>query len=123
MYGVANYDAAAAFVSGWDFASDLGLLTGFREWLIVRLGTGNNLHWSALVLHVAFPKDADAQAAATRSAKAQRHAVDTLFKLIDEFDQVKSTGLGKVFIAYEKLSARRKWNAHSSRSSRNEVPR
>src|SRR5439155_10334091 len=50
-----DFDAVAGFFQGFDVATYGGLLTGFREWLIVRLGYANNLAWTQLVLRLAFP--------------------------------------------------------------------
>jgi hypothetical protein len=44
MYvGVADYDQVCAYLDGLHAAT--GCLTGFGEWLIVRVGTGDNLMW------------------------------------------------------------------------------
>jgi hypothetical protein len=98
-----TYAAAAGFVMGYDEACEGGLLAGFREWLILRLGMGSNLAWPALVLHAAFPQAESPQAETNSGPKAQRHAIDTLFGLVAEFDDVraKHDGLRKVYLAYE----------------------
>ncbi|MCB5912351.1 hypothetical protein [Streptomyces pinistramenti] len=41
-----------ALVLGVDTGSSGGMLVGLREWLIVRLGHGDNLVWVALVRHL-----------------------------------------------------------------------
>src|SRR5688572_4551159 len=43
-----TYAVAAAFVLGYDQACEGGVLVGFREWLVVRVGTGPNLNWIGL---------------------------------------------------------------------------
>lgn len=98
-----TYAVVAAFVFGYDAACEGGLLAGFREWLVVRLRTGSNLHWTALVLHAAFPDAASPQEAASAGSAAERHAIDTLFDLLAEFDAVRANkdGLKDVFVAYE----------------------
>src|SRR5689334_22386721 len=52
-----SFEQFTTFVSGVDAGNDWQLLTGFREWLIVRLGYGNNLTWPGHVLWLAFPED------------------------------------------------------------------
>lgn len=52
MYGLdGSFGQFVAFLNGVDAGNDLQLLAGFPEWPIVRLGDGNNLAWSGLVLH------------------------------------------------------------------------
>lgn len=51
----ANFDSVAAFLQGFDTACGGGVLAGFREWLILKLGYGNNLAWTELFLRFAFP--------------------------------------------------------------------
>ncbi len=99
-----TYAAAAAFVLGYDIACEGGVLVGFHEWLVVRLDGGSNLHWSALVLDAAFPSARDPQRAVNASPKAQRHAIDTLFGLLAQYDDVraKQDGLKGVFLAYDR---------------------
>lgn len=42
------------FVRGCEAGNDWQLLTGFREWLVTRVGADDNLIWE-LVLRLAFP--------------------------------------------------------------------
>ncbi len=88
----ATYGAVAAFVLGYDIASEGGVLVGFREWLIPRVGVGNNLGWSALVLRLAFPEAVDPSATVGASSEMQRHAIDVLFRLVAEFDDLRRSG-------------------------------
>lgn len=99
-----TYPVIAAFVQGYDEACEGGLLAGFREWLVVRLMTGSNLGWPSLVLHAAFP-DAPSPQDALRSEPDGDHvAIDTLFSLLAEFDEVRRghDGLLSVFAAFER---------------------
>lgn len=106
-----TYAAAAAFVLGYDMAAQGGVLIGFREWLIARLGAGNSFTWTALVLHLAFPGQSDPQAALQSTAAAQRHAIDTLFRLIAEFDDDRSApdGLRRIYFEYEQWLQKQEW--------------
>ena len=99
-----TYAEAAALVLGYDLACEGGVLVGFREWLVVRLDFGSNLHWGALVLHAAFPSTRDPQQAVAANPKAQRHAIDTLFGLLTEYDQIRTRqdGLKDIFLAYDR---------------------
>jgi hypothetical protein len=106
-----TYAAVSAFVLGYDLAAQGGVLKGFREWLIVRLGAGNNLAWMALVLHLAFPGKSDPQVALQSSAATQRHAMDILFQLIAEFDDYRAApdGLRKIYFEYEQWLRKQNW--------------
>ena len=101
-----TYESAAAFVLGYDAACEWGVLMGFREWLVLRIGSGNNLTWPALVLDIAFPEAEDPQKCLGEPA-AERHAIETLFDLIAEFDKVRAQhdGLKKIFLAHAKQLA------------------
>lgn len=97
-----TYAVVAAFVQGYDAACEGGLLAGFREWLVVRLGKASNLGWSALVQHAAFPNAASPQEVLGVNGDADRVAIDTLFDLLIEFDRVRERhdGLESVFASY-----------------------
>jgi hypothetical protein len=99
-----TYTAVAALVLGYDLACEGGVLVGFREWLVVRLNGGSNLGWESLILYAAFPSAEDIDKAVRASPKAQRHAIDTLFELLAEYDQVrtKHDGLKAIFLAYDR---------------------
>lgn len=103
-----TYSTIAAFVQGYDMACSGGLLVGFREWLVVRLMTGSNLGWPALVLHAAFPDVQSPQETLHRKPDGQRVATDVLFNLLAEYDKVraKHDGLKDVFVAYENYARR-----------------
>ena len=105
MYGIdETYSSASAYVLGYDAATQGGLLNGFREWLLVRLGDPalTNLGWTALVLYEAFP-DSDAPHNELRTTIGEARAFESLFRLIQEFDVVvcQYDGLRKIFFEYE----------------------
>lgn len=79
-----SYGQFCAFIEGVNAGNDWQLLTGFREWLVTRLGDGNNLAWRGLVLHLAFP-GADPAGRDVGSPERNREAVAMLFALLDEF--------------------------------------
>lgn len=103
-----TYAVVAAFVLGYDMACEGGVLSGFREWLVMRVGSGANLGWSALVLDCAFPDSKPPEAALSASPTSQRHAIDTLFALLAEFEQEKSRpdGLRRIFVAFAQWTHR-----------------
>lgn len=103
-----TYAVIAAFLQGYDAAYEGGLLAGFREWLVVRLMTGSNLGWSALVLHAAFPGTQSPQDALRTKPNAERVAIDVLFNLLAEFDEMRKQheGLKDIFVAYERYVSR-----------------
>lgn len=108
MHGLdSSYATITAFVLGCDAGSSGGMLTGFREWLIVRLGHGNNLTWPALVRHLTpdgwthpLTPEADAQ------------AVTTLFQLLEEFleQREQPDSLFKIYIAYQAWLNTQSWH-------------
>jgi len=103
-----TYAAVAAFVLGYDLACEGGVCEGFREWLVVRVGRGPNLSWAGLALEAAFPSSTNPQEAVLASRETQRHAVDVLFGLLAEYDEVraKPDGLKEVFAAYDRFLRR-----------------
>lgn len=50
-----TFHCCVAFVAGYDAAWGGGLLTGFREWLILSMKSGRNLTWDGLVLRSVLP--------------------------------------------------------------------
>ncbi len=76
------------FLVGFDVAQSGGLLRGFREWLIVRMGQWSPLVWEALVFQQAFP---GGSLTVKRSLEPEqdKHAVDFLYAYILEFLDVR----------------------------------
>ena len=113
-----SYQSVVALVLGYDMASEGGVLIGFREWLITRLATGNNFAWPALVLRATFPDAVDVSAVVSANSEAQRRAIDRLFELIAEFDDVRRApdGLRKIYADYEKWLKTQPWYVPGSPS-------
>jgi hypothetical protein len=106
MYGLdGSFGQLVAFVVGLNAGNDSKLLTGFRESLVVRFDDGDNLSWPALVLRLAFP---DETGAALHSRLVEpdrnRHAVETLFRLLDEFLARRATHDGTLELFKEYLT-------------------
>lgn len=74
-----SYEQLVAFVQGLEFGSP-GLLSGFRELMILKVGDGANLGWPALVTRLVAP-----DAGGTLRPDEEQAAIDGLFDLLDEF--------------------------------------
>ncbi|WP_433183569.1 hypothetical protein [Actinoallomurus sp. CA-150999] len=99
-----SYAAAAAFVNGCDAGNAWRLLDGFSEWLAVELGEGANLSWQALVIRHAVSVGRWRSPSARLSDAENSVAVDTLFRLLREFLNVRNKdGLAKIFVRYSAL--------------------
>ena len=86
LYGLdGSYGQFCAYLSGLDAGNDGRLLTGFREWLVTRLGDGNNLTWAGLVIHLARPDGPSSGREAVESADRDPAVIAKLFELLDEF--------------------------------------
>jgi hypothetical protein len=106
-----TYGALSALVLGYDLASAGGVLCGFREWLIPRLGSGSNLAWPALVLRITFPEESNPEEALRSDAEKDKRAIDGMFRLIDEFlaTRARPEGMRRVFFDYEQWLRTQAW--------------
>ena len=85
-YGLdGSYPQAVAFVMGCDAGNDWGLLISFPEWLALQAGGGRNLVWSSLVLRIALPTRPDVTPATILDPQHNEQAVETLFRLLNQF--------------------------------------
>ncbi|GIH68152.1 hypothetical protein Mth01_04050 [Sphaerimonospora thailandensis] len=99
MYGLdGTYNSAVAFILGYDCGNGSLFLAGFREWLVVKYGEGDNLGWPTLVKLLAH---VDGQGL-LYDAGVDALVVDTLFQLLDEFLEQRDEygGLVKIFDRY-----------------------
>jgi len=110
-----EFDSVIAFLQGFNLACHGGALLGFREWLVVRLGNGNNLCWSALVLELAFP-EAENPREQLLQTDGQKQAVRVLFSLLNEFMETISKPVGhrEIFLRYQTWLMRQDWYVPSS---------
>lgn len=102
MYGLdGSYSAAVSFVLGCDAATSGVLLSGFREWLIVRLGDGNNLAWTALVTRIVSPG----------MPVPNEEATAGLFQLLDEFLALRDRrdGMARIYDQYLRWLKSQEW--------------
>lgn len=95
---------------GYDAAAEGGVLVGFHEWLVPRVGEGANLGWPALVLHLAFPRSKNVHEE-LRQGGNQTFAIDFLFRTIAEFDDDRSKpeGLRRIYLEYERWLRTQEW--------------
>jgi excisionase family DNA binding protein len=77
--GDLDFRRLIAFLAGLDLGA--GLLDGFREYLILRLGERSSLWWASLALRLTVPHASPMPA----GEDDDRAAVDGLFDLLDEF--------------------------------------
>ena len=79
--GPVSYDTITTYVFGIDEGASGALLTGFYEFLLLKLGEQDNLAWPGLVLRLAFGDTPPRPLSEEDEAKA----IDFLFDLLDEF--------------------------------------
>ncbi|MFE4756748.1 hypothetical protein ACFRIB_42265 [Streptomyces mirabilis] len=100
------FSSMIAFLLGLDAGSSWSMLTGFEEWLVVRLGQGHDLAWPLLVRHLApggwthpLTKQADAA------------AVITLHRLLRDFFTLREQpdGLTRIFLDYQSWKVTQDW--------------
>ena len=85
MYGIAvTFDAAVAYVMGYDHAVNHDLLIGFKEWLFVRTGD-TAAGWSGQVAHLAFPDEPDRWGTAGLTEPQLEELRQAWFRILDEF--------------------------------------
>lgn len=101
-----SFSAMTAFLLGLDAGNSWNMLTGFQEWLVVRLGQGHDLTWPLLVRHLApggwshpLTKQADAA------------AVNTLHRLLRDFFTIRERpdGLASIFRDYQSWMVTQDW--------------
>jgi hypothetical protein len=86
-----NFASIAAFLQGFNTATDQHALSGFREMLANKVGTGDNMAWEYLVLRLAFPDeprlwDTDQ----LRSESEEEIVKDLLFSLLVELSNLRA---------------------------------
>lgn len=76
-----SYDSTVAYIEGMDDGASGALLTGFREFLLLKLGHQDSRAWSGLALRLALDDDRPRPT----SVHEEAVALDRLFDLLDEF--------------------------------------
>jgi hypothetical protein len=105
-----DFDSAVALIIGYNLATPGGLLVGFREWLITRIGGGNNLAWPGLALMLAFPDTNQPGKQLSRKGN-QEKAFHLMFQLLEEFwnERESDQGLHGIYFRYHEWLSRQKW--------------
>lgn len=95
-------DCIMAFLTGYDMALSGGFLTGLREWLVTKLGYGNNLAWTGLI-HESIKVE--------KQCNDDEIAIERLFVLLEQFADVRNArdGLRRIFAEYEQWLHRQEW--------------
>lgn len=93
-----TYGTGVAFVLGCDASTSGLLLSGFREWLIVRLDDGNNLSWPSLVLKISDAESVESNKEQSLEVEPDDQMFDHLFQLLDEFLEQRNEREGMVRI-------------------------
>src|SRR5687768_1540881 len=106
-----TYDAAVAYVSGYDAGSGGGLLVGFREWLIPRLDDGNNLAGMGLVRALLERGERPAG-----PGSEELTAIEFLLATLEAFlrERDRHDGLRRIHLAYEAWLRQQDWYTPSS---------
>jgi hypothetical protein len=101
-----TFATTTAFILGLDAGTSGSMLTGFREWLVVRLDRDHNLTWPALVRHLApggwiHPL----------TPRADTEAVITLHRLLAEFFDAREhpDSLARIFRDYQSWLTAQTW--------------
>ncbi|OPC76773.1 hypothetical protein B4N89_45695 [Embleya scabrispora] len=108
MHGIdGSFATTTAFVLGCDAGSSWGMLTGFHEWLVTRLGKGHDLTWPVLVRHLT-----PAGWVHPLTPHADIEAVATLFQLLAEFldQREQPDGLAEIFRTYQSWLNTQSWH-------------
>lgn len=98
-----EFDLVASLVIGLDLATNSSFLKGFKEWLVLKVGYGQNLGWTELVLSIAYPRAAQPRDLLT-TPDAHAHACRTLFDSLEGFlaEVNRPDGMIELFLRYDK---------------------
>lgn len=88
----ADIDAASAFLMGFDLARDGEVLAGFREWLVMKLGYGNNFAWPELAIRLGYPEPLVRPL--VLPAEDRERLMGLLFETIEEFWKEREAARG-----------------------------
>ncbi|WP_157631248.1 hypothetical protein [Catelliglobosispora koreensis] len=99
-----------AFIEGCNAGNDWGLLVGFREWLLMRIGKRSNLVWPALVAQIAFPHEESRPQLQAHDEQQDSELKQALFELLDQFliERERPHGVSKIFEQYSEWNQIRK---------------
>jgi hypothetical protein len=86
--GEPTVDQAIAFLAGFDCAWGYTLLRGYQEWLVVRLGGGYNIHWSALARKLALRLDPYETIPTDSTGQAQGAGTRALESVVEFLEEI-----------------------------------
>ncbi len=108
-----TYFTITSYLLGVDAALHSGLLIGYHEWLVPRVGAYENVRWPQLTLVLAFPevKVPSICEHKLRNPDNEKHAIDSLFKCLDAFFAERSmdNGLRHIFQRYQLWLSAQEW--------------
>lgn len=101
-----SFATNSAFILGLDAGTSWNMLTGFQEWLVVRLNRGHDLTWPVLVRHLT-----PSGWIHPLTPQADGEAIATLYRLLREyFDQREQPdGLSTIFKDYQSWLTTQAW--------------
>jgi hypothetical protein len=101
----ASVGGVVAYIDGFNAARGGGPLAGFREWLVVRVNGGNNLHWARLVSLLTSPHTVQDAA-----AKQEVLWIQALGNVLAEYLRYRhDNGITKVYYDYGRWLLRHRW--------------
>lgn len=80
-----SLEEVIAFLVGLYAGRGFALLSWFATWLVVKLGSGYEIHWTGLAECAAYGVDPPVSNTRGRSVAQNRAAAARLFQLVDEF--------------------------------------
>lgn len=97
----------ASFLNGYDQAVEGGLMLGFREWLIPRVGYGNNLAWTALVNDLRKRDSKEKH----NASSVEPDEIEFIFATLEAFlaEREAPDGLRRILLAYEAWLRKQEW--------------
>lgn len=102
----ATLETVCAFLDGYNRAGAGGLLTGFREWLVVRVDGWNNLTWPGLVKRLLGVVDGGDN----HDRDWHHEQIRGLGSLFEEFFTYRrSVGVTKLYHDYGEWLLRQEW--------------
>ncbi len=103
-----TYTHVVAYLDGMNHAYENEFLKGFREWLIIRFNTGNNLCWDSIILQGLFEEGKIPNL--NIEPQDNIFLINTLFDLLNTFlAERESLGLQSIEARYEKWLAEQEW--------------
>jgi hypothetical protein len=98
-----SFATVCAYIDGFNSARGGGPLLGFREWLVLKLDDGNNLHWIGLADRLISGDEHS-------EGGGQEQRILALGRLIGDYLRERDKdGITKVYYDYGRWLLRRRW--------------